>query len=130
MNDAFDPIAFRDALAAAGLIIPTGVKGGYGRGAVFEDILDRFDALVLRHAAADQAELYTFPPIVSRQLIESLGYLDNFPHLIGSVNSFFGTDAQARAMSEAQKAGERWLIQAEIFVPAWCRGGNFCDQKP
>jgi hypothetical protein len=29
-----------------------------------------------------------------------------------------------------QKEGERWRIQAEIFVPTWCRGGAFCDRKP
>jgi seryl-tRNA synthetase len=122
--DPFDPIAFRDALTAAGLIIPTGVQGGYGRGAVFEDILDRFDELVLRKAADEPAEVYAFPPIVSRALIESLGYLDNFPHLIGSVHSFFGKDAQARAMAETQKAGERWEgaldITEVMLLPAAC----------
>jgi uncharacterized protein (TIGR02246 family) len=29
-----------------------------------------------------------------------------------------------------QKAGDRWRIQAEIFVPTWCRGGSFCDRRP
>ncbi|MEP7346171.1 MAG: nuclear transport factor 2 family protein, partial [Gemmatimonadaceae bacterium] len=29
-----------------------------------------------------------------------------------------------------QKEGERWRIQAEIFVPTWCRGGTFCQHKP
>ncbi len=29
-----------------------------------------------------------------------------------------------------QKEGERWRIQAEIFVPTWCRGGTFCERKP
>ena len=29
-----------------------------------------------------------------------------------------------------QKAGAQWRIQAEIFVPSWCRGGTFCDRRP
>lgn len=124
MTDPYDPMAFHDALVAHGLIIPTGVKGGYGRGPVFEDILDRFDALVLREAAADGAETVTFPPIVARTMIEKLGYLDNFPQLIGSVHSYFGTDAQAREMAERARNGERWEDMLDItevmLLPAAC----------
>lgn len=124
MTDPYDPIAFHDALVAHGLIIPTGVKGGYGRGPVFEDILDRFDALVLREAAADGAETITFPPIVARTMIEKLGYLDNFPQLIGSVHSYFGTDAKAREMAERARNGERWEdlldITEVMLLPAAC----------
>lgn len=124
MTDPYDPIAFHDALVAHGLIIPTGVKGGYGRGPVFEDILDRFDALVLREAAADGAETVTFPPIVARTMIEKLGYLDNFPQLIGSVHSYFGTDAKAREMAERARNGERWEdlldITEVMLLPAAC----------
>lgn len=29
-----------------------------------------------------------------------------------------------------QKDAERWRIQAEIFVPMWCRGGSYCEKKP
>lgn len=124
MTDPYDPAAFHQALVAQGLIIPTGVKGGYGRGPVFEDILDRFDALVLREAAADQAETVTFPPIVARTMIEKLGYLDNFPQLIGSVHSYFGNDAQAREMAERARNGERWEdlldITEVMLLPAAC----------
>lgn len=124
MTDRYDPAAFHQALVAHGLIIPTGVKGGYGRGPVFEDILDRFDALVLREAAADRAETVTFPPIVARTMIEKLGYLDNFPQLIGSVHSYFGSDAQAREMAERARNGERWEdlldITEVMLLPAAC----------
>jgi seryl-tRNA synthetase len=124
MSDPYDPTVFHEALIAHGLIIPTSVKGGYGRGPVFEDILDRFDALVLREAADDGAETVTFPPIVARTMIEKLGYLDNFPQLIGSVHSYFGTDAQAREMAERARNGERWEdlldITEVMLLPAAC----------
>ncbi len=119
-----DPIAFKDALIAAGMIIPSGVRGVSGFGPDFEDILHRFNDLVTRVAAPDQAEVLTFPPVVPRALIEKMGYLGNFPHLIGSVNSFFGNDAQARAMLEKAEAGERWESALDItdvmMTPAAC----------
>ncbi|TDM04847.1 MAG: amino acid--[acyl-carrier-protein] ligase [Ideonella sp. MAG2] len=123
-QDRYDPKAFYDGLVAHGLIIPTPIKGGYGRGAVFEDILDRFDALVQREAAGDGAETMTFPPIVARTMIEKMGYLDNFPQLIGSIHSFFGKELDARAMADKARSGERWEEVLEItesmLLPAAC----------
>jgi seryl-tRNA synthetase len=120
----YDIEGFHAELVAAGLIIPTTVKGGYGRGAVFEDILERFDALVMRNAKDDGAEHLTFPPIVARTMIEKLGYLDNFPQLAGSVHSFFGNEAKAREVSERVKNGERWEdlldITEVMLLPAAC----------
>ena len=123
-TDFYDTDQFQAALVAHGLIIPTGVKGGYGRGAVFEDILERFDELVMRKAEAEHAEPLMFPPIVARELIERMGYLGNFPQLIGSVHSFFGADALAREMATRAADGERWEhlldITEVMLLPAAC----------
>lgn len=123
-RDPYDPEAFYAALVEHGLIIPTGVQGGYGRGRVFEDILARFDALVGRIAQNDGAEPLTFPPIVARALIEKVGYMDNFPQLAGSIHSFFGNERAARELSERVHAGERWEDLLEItesmLTPAAC----------
>ncbi len=120
----YDPAAFYAELIEHGLVVPTGVQGGYGRGAVFEDILQRFDALVLRTATADDAEPLMFPPIVARALIEQVGYMDNFPQLCGSINSFFGGDAEARQLSSVVHAGGDWesmLAPTEsMLTPAAC----------
>jgi seryl-tRNA synthetase len=122
--DRYDPEIFYAALVEHGLIIPTGVQGGYGRGSVFEDILTRFDALVARTAKDDHAETLTFPPIVARALIEKVGYMDNFPQLCGSINSFFGDERAARALSDRVHAGERWedllAITESMLTPAAC----------
>jgi seryl-tRNA synthetase len=124
MIDPYDPKIFYDALVEHGLVIPTGVQGGYGRGPVFEDILEHFNALVSRIAKDDGAETLTFPPIVARALIEKVGYMDNFPQLSGSINSFFGSEAEARKLSEKVHAGERWEDMLEItesmLTPAAC----------
>ncbi len=124
MTDPYDPAALRAGLIEHGFIIPTGVKGGDGRTAKFEDILDRFDALVMQRAADDGAESMVFPPIVARTLIEQMGYLGNFPQLIGSIHSFVGKELQGREMAELAEKGERWehLLEptASMLVPAVC----------
>ena len=76
----------------------------------------------------------TFPPIVARTMIEKLGYLDNFPQLIGSVHSYFGSDAQAREMAERARNGERWEdlldITEVMLLPAACYPGLPDLQRP
>lgn len=124
MKAAYDVDNFHKALVEHGLILPSAVKGAYGRGAVFEDIVRRFDALVMRTAAEDGAQELTFPPILPRALIEKLGYLENFPQLAGSVHSFSGNDKQARELSALAQGGQRWehmLDPTEVMLtPAAC----------
>lgn len=122
--DPWDPAAFYDELVASGLIVPTGLAGGWGRGAVFEDIVARFDAYVMRAAEGDGAVSLSFPPIVARELIERTGYMDNFPQLGGSIHSFFGSDRDAHTLSAHIHSGERWEHLLEItdamLTPAVC----------
>ena len=116
--------ALHTALAAHGLIIPTGVQGVYGRGAALEHVIERFDALVMGSEEAGVAERMTFPPIVARAMIEKLGYLENFPQLIGSIHSFFGPEPVAREMGAKAAAGQRWedplAITDAMLLPAAC----------
>jgi seryl-tRNA synthetase len=122
--DRLDPQTLYDGLVAHGLIVPTAVPGTFGRGAVFEDVLERFNACVTDLAVDDQAEVYTFPPVIDRKLLERVGYLDSFPHLCGSVHSFFGNELQSLALAERAKAGGDWgelLGQTGVVLnPAAC----------
>ncbi len=122
--DTYDSEEFNRALVAHGLILPSTVKGAWGRGAVFEDILRRFDALVMRLTKNDGADELQFPPILARTQIEELGYLDNFPQLAGSVHSFSGNEANARELGAKANAGERWehmLGPTQVMLtPAAC----------
>jgi seryl-tRNA synthetase len=59
-------------------------------------------------SAGDGAELYTFPPIIDRKILERVDYLDSFPNLCGSIHSFFGNERQSRALSEVVHAGQPW----------------------
>ena len=120
----YDIETFYAGLVEHGLILPTGIRGGYGRGAVFEKILRGFNELVSRTAAPDGAEEMTFPPIIARTLIEKVGYMNSFPQLAGSVHSFFGNEAQARDITARTQAGERWEdlldITEVMLTPAAC----------
>ncbi len=124
MTERYDITSFYDGLVEHGLIVPVGVPGAFGRGAVFEDVLERFNGLISKLSAADGAEHFTFPPIISRQVLERVHYLDSFPHLCGAVYSFFGKELQARKLAERVNGGEPWgdmLGMTEVVLnPAAC----------
>jgi seryl-tRNA synthetase len=124
MATASSPQEFYDELVRHRLIIPVGVPGVFGRGAVFEDVLRRFDALVSRIAEGDGAERLVFPPTLDRRVLEKTDYLDSFPHLAGSVFSFVGTDREHAQMREAVHAGLSWepwqKMTDVVLTPAIC----------
>src|SRR5262245_39769920 len=76
-------------------LIPTGVRGLYGRGAAFEDVLTRFDAMVSRETANDPGvEKVFFPPVLARSTYEKSGHLKSFPDLGGTIFSFMGKELE------------------------------------
>jgi seryl-tRNA synthetase len=121
-----DQAELLEALVEAGLLIPSGVAGVYGRGSDFEDVRERFDAYVTRAAlaAGETPEVLRFPPVLPRKQIEDLGYLENFPHLAGTVFAFEGTEAQARTMAETAARHEDWsehqCMTDLMLTPAVC----------
>ncbi|WP_394827913.1 amino acid--[acyl-carrier-protein] ligase [Pendulispora albinea] len=107
-SGTYDTTEFYEGLVRHGLIVPVRVQGAFGRGAVFEDVLERFNALITQISRDDGAELYTFPPVIDRTIIERTDYLDSFPHLAGTVFSFMGKDREAKQLSDRVHAGEPW----------------------
>ena len=122
--ERYDSKTFYDGLVAHGLIVPVGVPGAFGRGAVFEDVLERFNGLVSDLSRDDGAEVFTFPPVIDRSILERVHYLDSFPHLCGAVHSFFGNELAALALAERANAGGAWgelLGQTSVVMnPAAC----------
>src|SRR5688500_3125339 len=100
MTIEFDIDKFYAGLVEHNLINPVGVQGAFGRGPVFEEVIDRFNDCVSEIARNDGAETRTFPPVVSRKVIEKNNYLESFPHLCGTVFSFFGKELEARQMAQ------------------------------
>jgi seryl-tRNA synthetase len=121
-----DQAQLLDDLVAHGHLIPSGVAGVYGRGSDFEDVRLRFDAHVTRVAtgAGETPEVLRFPPVLPRRQLEDLGYLENFPHLAGTVFAFEGTEAQARVQAQRAGAHEDWTehqcMSDLVLMPAVC----------
>jgi len=124
MSSNYDPKALHEGLVQHGHIYPVGVRGAFGRGPVFEDIVERFNDLVSWIARDDGAETRTFPPVVNRHVIEKNNYLESFPHLCGSVFSFNGKELAAREMAQKARDGQPWSNYLEItdlcMAPAIC----------
>jgi seryl-tRNA synthetase len=120
----YDVQSFYDDLVKHGLIIPVGVPGAFGRSAVFESILEGFNAAVSRVSADDGADQMTFPPVINRQIIEKVHYLDSFPHLCGAVYSFFGSELESRRLADLANSGGDWGSMLKItgvtLNPAAC----------
>jgi seryl-tRNA synthetase len=116
--------AYRDELIAAGLLIPLGVRGVYGRSGTFEHVIDRFDALVSRHGRELDPVVMRFPPVFARSNYEKIDHINNFPDLMGSVHTFTGGDKEHRAMLSKFAAKEDWSRDLDasqvMMTPAIC----------
>ncbi|HTH96970.1 MAG TPA: amino acid--[acyl-carrier-protein] ligase [Stellaceae bacterium] len=115
---------YRQELIEAGLLIPTGVDGLYGRSAVFESVVEGLERSISRMAAPDGAELMRFPPMMSRKDFLASGYLKGFPHLFGSVHCFCGNEADHRQLLEYAGEGKDFSDLLEpsgvVLTPAAC----------
>ncbi len=116
--------AFRSGLIGRGLLVPSGVAGVYGRGTEFEDTVLRIDRAVAAVGAADGPEILRFPPILNRSHFERSGFLKSFPHLVGSVHSFSGTERSHRDLVESLDQGRDWSAAfaptGVVLTPAAC----------
>lgn len=113
-----------DRLFANGILYESGVDGLYGRSGVFEDVIARFEALVLSIGHGDGAEGFAFPPGMSRAQFEGSGYMKNFPQLAGTIHSFCGNDHDHAELLRCMGAGEDWTAQQKatdlVLTPAAC----------
>ncbi len=116
--------AYQGELVDAGLLIPLGVRGVYGRGGTFERVITQFDSLVARSGAPLNPEVMRFPPIFSRANYEKIDHIHNFPDLMGSVHTFTGKEREHRDMLGRFERKEDWsrdLAASQVMMtPAIC----------
>lgn len=116
--------ALRQRLISAGLLIPSSVRGVYGRSGVFEAVTDGLERLVTRAGVDQDAEVMRFPPVFPRAAYAKTNHVHNFPDLLGSVHTFTGSRKEHLALLEQYEAGEDWtrdLAAAEVMlIPAAC----------
>jgi seryl-tRNA synthetase len=116
--------AFRAELVEAGLLVPMGENGLYGRGADFERVVEGIDNLVTRRGADQNALRVRFPPVFDRAVFEKTDYLASFPDLTGGITGFTGGDREHAALLAMRERGEDWRAALEptdmMLVSAAC----------
>ena len=102
--------SFYDGLVEHGLIVPVRVQGAFGRGAVFEDVLERFNALV--DAALEgrrRRGLHVPAGHRSRRSSRRRTTSTRSRNLAGTVFSFFGKEQATRRRCRRRcTRGEPW----------------------
>ncbi|AOZ01966.1 hypothetical protein BKK81_21725 [Cupriavidus sp. USMAHM13] len=122
-GSAYAP-AFLDALVGAGLLVPTGVQGLYGRSAVFEAVGDGLNGAITALGTDQLAEVLRFPPAMGQRDFETSEYLQSFPQLAGTIHSFCGDERGHRRLLARLQDGEDWTDQQQpsgvVLTPAAC----------
>jgi seryl-tRNA synthetase len=117
-------VDLQSRLVDAGLLIPTGFDGLYGRNAVFESVVRAIDAQVCAIGASEHPEAVEFPPLLPRETFDRIGYLQTFPQLAGVVFAFDGDDRAHAGLMQQIEHGEPYassLSQSEVVLtPACC----------
>lgn len=110
----------------AGLLVPTGVLGLYGRSGTYEDVADGISAMVRRWGATLGAQRVHLPPVLARSTFAHTNYLESFPDLMGSVHVFAGGDAEHKQLLKRVESGGDWpslLEPADVVLSsAACHG--------
>jgi seryl-tRNA synthetase len=112
-DDAY--VAFRDELIDAGLLLPTGVEGLYGRAATYQAVVDAFCRLIPGVGGDAWFEPVHFPPVLARSVFDRTDYVRSFPDLMGSVHIFRGDDRKHAALLRAVEEDGDW---AGLLDPA------------
>ena len=116
--------SYLNELFEAGLLIPSGVPGLYGRSGVFEGVVEDFEQYVTRMGKHLKPEVMRFPPIINRQHYLRTDHIETFPNLMGSVHTFTGKDREHLALLEKKAHGQDWtrdLAPTEVMMtPAAC----------
>ena len=108
---------------AATLFRSMGADGVYARTGAYEAVIEALAALISRHR--DPAcEVFRFPPVMSRAMLETSGYLKSFPNLLGCVCCMDGSEADIRgAVGRFMEGGtytDQLGVADLVLTPASC----------
>jgi seryl-tRNA synthetase len=105
------------------LFRPMGADGVYARTGLYEGVVDALTALITRHRDR-RAEVFRFPPVMTRQMIETSGFLKSFPNLLGCLCCLQGSEADIRGTVNRYVEGEDWFTDLApgdlVLTPASC----------
>jgi seryl-tRNA synthetase len=105
------------------LFKPSGVEGVYGRTGEYEGVVEALAGLITRYRP-DGAEVFRFPPVMSRASLERQGYLKSFPNLVGAVCCLKGSERDITRAAAKNEVGGSWtedLVPSDlVLAPAAC----------
>lgn len=101
------------------LLKPAGVAGVYARTGLFEQVVNGLSLLISRYREPG-TEVLSFPPVMSRQMLETSGYLQSFPHLLGCVSCLEGSEASIRTLVEKPDWISGLAATELVLAPAAC----------
>jgi seryl-tRNA synthetase len=105
------------------LFKPSGVDGVYGRSGEYESVIEALAALITA-LRPPGAEVFRFPPVMSRASLEKQGYLQSFPNLVGAVCCLEGSEREISRSAAKNETGGSWtedLVPADlVLAPAAC----------
>jgi seryl-tRNA synthetase len=105
------------------LLRPMGVDGVYARTGAYESVVQAADGFVTR-LREPSAEVFRFPPVMSRSQLEKSGYLSSFPNLLGCVCALHGSEEHVRGALECLDEGADWTASLSaadlVLTPAAC----------
>jgi hypothetical protein len=108
----------------AGLLVPSGVLGLYGRSAAYQDVADGVSRMISRWSAELGAVRLRFPPVLARATFAHTNYLESFPDLMGSVHVFDGGDAEHKELLRRVESDGDWSALLDpadvVLAPAAC----------
>jgi seryl-tRNA synthetase len=101
------------------LLRSVGSAGVYARTNLFERVNEGLSLLISQYREPG-TEVLCFPPVMSRQLLETSGYLKSFPHLLGCVSCLDGDEMEIREAVE----NDGWVANLKaselVLAPAAC----------
>lgn len=108
----------------ASLLLPGEAPGVWGFRIEFEQILSGLDRALVALDDQPRVEHAYFPPVLSRATLEQSGYLNSFPHLLGSIHAFQGGEAEWRESLADGELMSDWPQRQSptdvVMVPAAC----------
>jgi seryl-tRNA synthetase len=99
---------FRAELLDSGMLVDAGLPGLFHRSAEFESIIGGLQRLAQQAGQDLLPRQHHFAPMMPRADFVATDYLRSFPDLIGSIETFRGSDLDHAALLRDLAAGEDW----------------------
>ncbi len=95
------------------------------RDETYERLIDGLQASLTELGRPYEPVRLGVPPVISRRLLEQIGYAESFPHLLGIAYSYMGSEAEWQQLApQVASGGDGWLKEhgpTDIaLLPAVC----------